>query len=77
VEKQYATVTFFERGWGFAELDSNRTSLYLHHSDIASRVVLHSGDKIACTVEPSGHPKNPFRGRNIELVRPDSEAVSQ
>lgn len=67
--KQSATVLFFNKGWGFAELDSDRTALYVHHSDVAGQKVLHAGDKIVCTVESSGSAKNPFRGRQIELVQ--------
>lgn len=73
--KQSATVLFFQKGWGFAELDSDRRALYLHYTDVADRKVLHAGDKILCNVECSGNAKNPFRGRNIELVQVATKAV--
>lgn len=66
--KQSATVMFYAKGWGFAGLDTDRTAVYLHHSDIIGRKVLREGDRILCHVGPSGHPTNPFRGREIELV---------
>jgi cold shock CspA family protein len=66
--KLYATVLFFQKGWGFAELDTDRTAIYLHHSDIIGRKLLHENDRITCFVEPSGHPKNPLRARQIELT---------
>jgi cold shock CspA family protein len=66
--KMYATVLVFQRGWGFAELDTDRTAVYLHHSDIIGRKLLHENDRITCFVEPSGHPKNPLRARQIELI---------
>ena len=66
--KQSATVMFYSKGWGFAELDTDRTAVYLHHSDIIGRKVLREGDRILCHVGPSGHPTNPFRAREIELL---------
>jgi cold shock CspA family protein len=67
-KKQSATVMFYEKGWGFAEIDGTRTAVYLHHSDIIERKVLREGDRILCHVGPSGHPTNPFRAREIELL---------
>ncbi len=66
--KQSATVMFYAKGWGFAELDTDRTAVYPHHSDIIGRKVLREGDRILCHVGPSGHPTNPFRAREIELL---------
>jgi cold shock CspA family protein len=73
--KQQATVLFFQKGWGFAELDTDPTAIYLHHSDILGRKLLHEHDRISCFVEPSGHPKNPLRARQIELVEAAPKAV--
>jgi cold shock CspA family protein len=66
--KQSAIVLFFDKGWGFAELEADRTGVYLHYTEIIGRKILHEGDKILCFVEPSGHPKNPFKATQIELV---------
>jgi hypothetical protein len=68
--KQLAVVLFFNKGWGFAELQSDRTSVFLHHTDIASKKILHEGDIISCVVAPNDHPKHPFRGTLIEIVDP-------
>jgi cold shock CspA family protein len=73
--RQSAIVAHFAKGWGFAELETTRSAIFIHHSDIIGRTILHEGDRIVCTVEPSGHPRNPFRGRNIELIQPASKAV--
>lgn len=66
--KQSAVVLFFNKGWGFAELESG-TAVFLHYTEIAQRKILHEGDKILCFVEPSGHPKNPYKATQIELVQ--------
>jgi cold shock CspA family protein len=66
--KQSATVLFFNKGWGFAELDADRTAVYIHYTEILGRKILHEGDKILCFVVPNSHPKNPFKGTQVELV---------
>jgi cold shock CspA family protein len=73
--KQSATVLFFNKGWGFAELDADRTGVYIHYTEIAGRKILHEGDKVLCFVEPSGHPKNPFKATQVELVQIAPKAV--
>jgi len=66
--KQSATVLFFDKGWGFAEIESDRTAVYLHYTEVLGRKILRAGDNILCNVVPSGHAKNPFRATQIELV---------
>jgi cold shock CspA family protein len=68
--KQLAVVLFFNKGYGFAELRSDRSSIFLHHSDIIGKKILHEGDVVACFVVPNNHPKHPFKATEIELVEP-------
>lgn len=67
--KQSAVVLFFNKGWGFAESEADRTAVYLHYTEIVGRKILHEGDRILCFIEPSGHAKNPFKATQIELVQ--------
>ncbi len=73
--KQSANVVYFAKGWGFAEIEADGTAVYLHYKEILERKILHEGDKILCFVEASGHPKNPFKATQIELVQIASKAV--
>lgn len=68
-EKQLATVMLYtRRGWGFAELDSDRSSIFLHYSNVVGTKGLHEGDRISCRVVPNDHPKHAWKAAEIEIV---------